>query len=87
VRRDICQEQVDNILKWADAKCIIVGHTLVSEISLLYRGKVVAIDLLHEQTVQEGYVTALWIDKNEVLSAFHSNGSKRPVAVPSLVKN
>jgi Calcineurin-like phosphoesterase len=42
---------------------LILGHTLVSDVLALYRGKVICIDLFHEENIRQGFMKTLFIDK------------------------
>ncbi len=78
VRNQVAEHEMQAIMGWAKASQIIVGHTLVNEITSHYDGRVIAIDLMHETHVQEGKAEALWIDQDGVMIISHE-GRKRPV--------
>jgi hypothetical protein len=53
---------------------MVVGHTPVERISRLYHGKVVAIDLPHQQRTDDGRpLQALWLE-NGTMSIIDSRG-------------
>ena len=83
--RGLAQKEVSNagleqILKQYGASQMIIGHTPVSEITALYGGKVLAIDLPHqEHTDAQKPLQALWLEggKREVID---SQGRRTPIA-------
>ncbi|MCK5146491.1 metallophosphoesterase [bacterium] len=62
VKKTITESQLDVILNALNSSRIIVGHSVVDEISGLYDGRVIAIDLDHEENTQNGWMHALYID-------------------------
>ncbi|MBT33290.1 MAG: hypothetical protein CMO01_26815 [Thalassobius sp.] len=46
-KEDLKQVQIDYILQKFDAKSIVVGHTLQSEVSTSFEGKIIGIDIKH----------------------------------------
>lgn len=76
VRNQVAEHEMQAIMGWAKASQIIVGHTLVNEITAYYDGRVIAIDLMHETNALEGKAEALWIDNAGVMVINHE-GRKR----------
>jgi hypothetical protein len=76
VRNDLAEHEMQAIMGWAKASQIIVGHTLVNQITSYYDGRVIAIDLMHETNVLEGHTEALWIDTAGV-SVINHEGKKQ----------
>ena len=62
-------------MAWADAKQIVMGHTLVNDIQLLFGGRVIGIDLMHETNALEGISRALWIE-NDITYVINQEGKK-----------
>ena len=85
VRRDLNQAQVDAILRYAGANHMVVGHTLVTDITLLYEKRIVAIDQFHEENVRTGKLTTLFIDKGEMF-VLDTHNRKRPLESGMLAK-
>ncbi len=56
---------LDRILQLYGADQIVVGHTVVNDISTLLEGRVYAIDVKHEVQVPTGGNTALFIENNK----------------------
>lgn len=48
-RDNLSQEDIEKVLKKFEAKTVIVGHTLQSEVNKKYNGKVIGIDVKHPQ--------------------------------------
>jgi hypothetical protein len=68
------EAQVAAVLKAYRATAMVVGHTPVERISRLYHGKVVAIDLPHQQRTDDGRpLQALWLE-NGTMSIIDSRG-------------
>lgn len=67
--------QVDSILNFAQAKHMVVGHTLQPDITAHYAGAVICIDLYHEENVRQGFMKTLWIE-NGCSYALNSKGEK-----------
>ena len=70
--------EMDNILKYVNATHIVVGHTLQADITALYGGRLICIDLYHEETVRRGFVKSLWIEDG-IAFGLDSNGVKSSV--------
>ncbi len=58
----LSMEEIAQILEYAGAKRMVVGHTLQGDISALYRGQVICIDLYHEEYIRQGFMKTLWIE-------------------------
>ena len=56
---------MEQILQFANANKIVVGHTLVEEITPFYKNSVIAIDLDHNEDLQQNKLYALWIEDGE----------------------
>jgi hypothetical protein len=68
------EAQVAAVLSTYGATTMVVGHTPVEHISRLYHGKVVAIDLPHQQRTDAGQpLQALWLEKG-MMSIIDSQG-------------
>jgi hypothetical protein len=78
VRNEVAEHEMKTIMGWCQASQIVVGHTLVNDISLMYGGRVIAMDLMHETNAIEGFALALWIDQKGTFVINHE-GKKRPL--------
>lgn len=56
------EEDVVRALEFVGGKKLVLGHTLQNDITAYYGGKVMCIDLYHEETLRMGYVKTLWIE-------------------------
>ena len=56
--------ELENILKFYQASRIIIGHSVVSDISTGYNNKVIMIDLKHGQKINSGKTKGFLIEKN-----------------------
>ncbi len=54
--------EISPILEFAQAKRMVVGHTLQPEITAHYGGRVICIDLYHEENLRQGFMKTLWIE-------------------------
>jgi hypothetical protein len=41
---------------------MIVAHTLQPDVTSLYNGTVICIDLFHEENIRQGFVKTLWME-------------------------
>lgn len=71
-------EEMSQILAYADAKRMVVGHTLHPDVAPLYNGRLLCIDLYHEENMRQGTVKTLWIEGGRCYIIF-SNGDKIPM--------
>lgn len=53
---------VNAALAFAQAQRMVVGHTLQPDITAHYGGKVICIDLYHEENMRQGFMKTLWIE-------------------------
>jgi len=67
--------KVDEIMRYLEAKKLIIGHTVQPEIQSLYNGKVIAIDLPHQENSDKGFMHALMVQKGS-LYAISTNGER-----------
>jgi len=69
------KEDITQALKFADAKRMIVGHTLQPDLTALYGGRVICIDLYHEENIRQGFMKTLWMEE-ELCFGLNSSGEK-----------
>lgn len=55
-------QEIADVLKFAGATKMIVAHTLHPDVTALYNGAVICIDLFHEENVRQGFVKTLWME-------------------------
>ena len=79
---DLDQLEIDNGLSKFNAKTVIVGHTLQSEVNRQYQGKVIGIDVHHPKDDHKnwpaGKSEALLIDGDKFYRVF-DNGEKKEI--------
>jgi hypothetical protein len=71
-------EQMQEILNFAGAKRMVVGHTLVSDLTAQYGGRLICIDLYHEENLRRGFMKTLWIE-DQFCFGIDSRGEKTDV--------
>ncbi len=74
----LSQKSVDNTLNLYGAKHVVVGHTIVPQVSSLFKGKVIAIDVKHDISLLENTPSSLLILDGK-LFATNSKGKKSKV--------
>ena len=74
----LTEDNVNLILNYAQAKRMIVGHTLQNDITGLYAGRVVCVDLYHEENIRQGFVKTLYIE-NGACYGLDSRGAKTSI--------
>ncbi len=77
-KNKITPEQMQAAIVFAGAKRIVVGHTLVPDITALYNGQLICVDLLHDENQRLGIMKTLLIE-NGSLYTLHSTGEKSSV--------
>ena len=79
VREEPSEKEIAAMLRAYGATAMVVGHTPVESISRLYHGKVVAIDLPHQQRTDAGQpLQALWLEGG-TMGIMDSRGVKTPM--------
>ena len=71
--RSLTEAQLDCILETYEADRVIVGHTVMKTVTSLYGGKVIALDMRHPHSPEEGVAVALWVE-NGRLSVIDETG-------------
>lgn len=71
-------EDVNAIFSYLGAKRMVIGHTLQPDLTANYSGRVICIDLYHEENLRQGFVKTLWIEDGYCY-ALDSNGDKSTV--------
>ncbi len=74
-KNQITEEEVIRILAAFGAKRMIIGHTLVPEVTVLYGGRVVCVDLYHDENFRRGFMKTLYIE-NSFLYTLNDKGDK-----------
>jgi hypothetical protein len=76
VQQHVTETELTNILRQFRATRIVLGHTLVDQITPLYQGRVLAIDLPHAEQFRQGYVAGLWLENGRSYE-INQRGQKR----------
>ena len=63
--------EITYALQYAGAKRMVVGHTLQPDLTALYSGRVICIDLYHEENLRQGFMKTLWIEDGFCYSIDH----------------
>jgi hypothetical protein len=79
-------ETVTKALAWAGGKRLIVGHTLMEDVTALYNGRVFCIDLYHEEFIRQGIMKSLWIEDG-AFYGINSKGEKSAIFAVSFSKS
>jgi hypothetical protein len=71
-------EEITAVLQYAGAKRMVVGHTLQPDLTVLYNGRVICIDLYHEENLRQGFMKTLWLEDGYCYG-LNSRGEKSSV--------
>jgi Calcineurin-like phosphoesterase len=74
-RNQMAIPDVRAILKTMGIRRLVIGHTLQSDLTALYGGKVICIDLFHEENLRQGTLRTLYIEDGLCFS-LNSRGQK-----------
>ncbi|MBL7829208.1 MAG: metallophosphoesterase [Saprospiraceae bacterium] len=58
----VSPEEFKRILQQTGGKRIVIGHTIQSDLTANYGGKVICIDLYHEENLRQGFMKTLYIE-------------------------
>jgi hypothetical protein len=75
-QQEIGQQELDGLFRQFKIKKMVIGHTILGDIQSIYNGRIVAIDIPHQENSDKGMMKALWyanhqfyiIDQNRRLS-------------------
>ncbi len=81
----LTESEVTTILQYAGARRMVIGHTLQNDITGLYSGRVICIDLYHEENIRQGFMKTLFIE-NGLCYALDHRGEKSSVFSVLLTK-
>lgn len=77
-KNKISSEEMKAAIEFVRAERIVVGHTLVPDITAMYDGQLICVDLLHDENLRLGIMKTLYIE-NGSLYTLHSTGEKHSV--------
>lgn len=75
---ELTSDSLNGILQHFDAEKVIIGHTVFDEITNLYDGRVIAIDLDHAENHRKGFMKTLWFERSR-FSVINNKGSLTPL--------
>jgi Calcineurin-like phosphoesterase len=78
--------EVDTIMDYLEGKKLVLGHTLQQDIAAYYDGRVICIDLYHEELLRQGFVKALWVENGKAY-ALTSKGIKSSISAATIPSN
>jgi hypothetical protein len=78
VRNRISADDMTAALRYAKGKFLVVGHTNVPDIVGLYGGRLLCVDLFHEENIRQGFMKTLYLE-NGVPYVLTSRGEKYSV--------
>lgn len=81
----LTDEQMTEILAYAGARRIVVGHTLSQDITALYGGRMICVDLYHDENMRLGFMKTLWVE-NGLAYGLDSRGFKTSIFTASFTK-
>ncbi|MEO6757932.1 MAG: metallophosphoesterase [Saprospiraceae bacterium] len=58
----LTEDEIRLILSYAGAKRMVIGHTMQNDVTGLYAGRVICVDLYHEENLRQGFVKTLYIE-------------------------
>lgn len=73
-RNQLSPEKMDEVMTYVGAKRMVVGHTMQNEVTTLYDGKLICIDLYHEENMREGFMETLWIGGDGQCAVLNNTG-------------
>jgi len=77
-KNQLTMAEIEDILRFAGAKRMVIGHTLVPDLTALYGGRVICIDLYHEENLRRGFMKTLLIEDG-FCYGINSRGDKTSV--------
>ena len=80
------KEEITTILQFAGAKRMVIGHTIQPDLTALYNGRVICIDLYHEENLRAGFMKTLWMEEGYCY-ALNNKGEKSSVFTVSFPRN
>ncbi|MFN5238068.1 MAG: metallophosphoesterase [Bacteroidota bacterium] len=79
-KAQLAPDTVTGILDYIGAKKIIIGHTLQKDVTASFGGRIICIDLFHEENMRQGLVKTLLIEQGKYY-IIDSRGERHPIYV------
>lgn len=80
-KNQLNEQEVNRILKFAGAKRMVIGHTLVPDVMALYDGRIVCVDLYHDENLRQGFVKTLYVEDGFMYSLSNKGDKESPFIV------
>ncbi|MCK6695186.1 MAG: hypothetical protein L6Q97_24185, partial [Thermoanaerobaculia bacterium] len=80
-KNQLNEQEVNQILKFAGAKRIVIGHTLVPDVMALYDGRIVCVDLYHGENLRQGFVKTLYVEDGFMYTLSNKGEKESPFIV------
>jgi hypothetical protein len=77
-KNKLTNQQMVEILDFVNAKRMVVGHTLVPDLTAQYGGRLICIDLYHEENMRRGFMKSLWVENGNCFG-MDSRGQKTDI--------
>jgi len=74
----LSEDDLNIVLDYAGAKRMVVGHTLQNDVTSLYNGRVICIDLFHEENLRQGTMKTLYVEDG-ICFGLDSRGEKNSI--------
>jgi hypothetical protein len=76
--KEASAQHVQQVLHTYGAQTMVIGHTPSEQIHTLYQQQVIAIDIPHQEHIEQGFMQALWWE-NGVFSIIDQQRKKQPL--------
>lgn len=86
-KNKLSSSEVNTTLNRYGLKRLVVGHTLQPDVNALYHGKVICVDLYHEENIRQGFMKTLLIEQGIPYSLDSRGEQMSVIVVPTLAKD
>ncbi len=77
-KNQVSRAEMDAALAFTGGKRIVVGHTLVTDVTSLYDGSLICVDLFHDENLRAGLLKTLYVEDG-LMYSLDSKGIKSGV--------
>ncbi len=85
-RGKLTPSELERVLDYAGARVMVVGHTLMPEVTALYGGRLLCADVLHEEGLRTGSLHTLLIDHGVPYRRYADGRRERLSSTPPLLQ-
>lgn len=85
-KKETNESVLDKLLQKYSAKHVVVGHTVVNEVSALHNGRVIAIDVKHKVNLNRMGTGALLVQNGEIFAVDY-NGKKTGIRTANMTSS